>query len=45
MATSTERVLKSRKKDRKLGRKRKEYPVTDEEHKQIKALLLAIRSE
>lgn len=41
--TSTARVKKSRKKAAKLGRKRKEYLVTDSEHKEIKALLRKLR--
>lgn len=42
--TSTPRVLKSREKAATLGRKRKEYSVTDSEHVKIKALLKELRA-
>ena len=41
--TSTPRVKKTHKKAEKLGRKRWEISVTDEERAKVKALLLELR--
>ena len=41
---STDRVTKHRKEAAKLGRKRKEYLVSDNEHVQIKLLLKDMRA-
>ena len=43
MATNTERAIKSREKAKALGRKRKEYFVTDQEHIKLRDHLKKLR--
>ena len=44
MKTSTPRVLKTREKAKELGRKRKEYSLTDDEDAFLKAQLAKYRA-